>query len=93
MRLFFNIGLSIAPLDERKSEDEQYKIFVTEMDHFLLKYPNAKFNNYDLIFFPILAYEHFYLICLNLKAKQWDVIDNIRHGKALIMHIPRNSVN
>ncbi|KAK1360718.1 hypothetical protein POM88_045192 [Heracleum sosnowskyi] len=81
-RLFLNIGLSIVPLDETKSEDEQYKIYVTEMNHFLQKHPNTKFKDYDLIFFPILAYEHFYLVSLNVKARTWEVIDNIRHAKA-----------
>ncbi|KAK1364384.1 hypothetical protein POM88_039945 [Heracleum sosnowskyi] len=72
----------IVPLDETRSEDEQYKIYVTEMNHFLQKHPNTKFKDYDLIFFPILAYEHFYLISLNIKARTWEVIDNIRHVKA-----------
>ncbi|KAK1380013.1 hypothetical protein POM88_026757 [Heracleum sosnowskyi] len=82
LRLFFDTGLSIGPLNKEKTEAEQYKIFVTGMNHFFEKYPNAKIKDYDLIFFPILASEHFYLVCLNLKAKTWDVIDNIRQGKA-----------
>ncbi|KAK1402241.1 hypothetical protein POM88_001846 [Heracleum sosnowskyi] len=63
LRLFFDTGLSIGPLNKEKTEAEQYKIFVTGMNHFFEKYPNAKIKDYDL-------------------AKTWDVIDNIRQGKA-----------
>lgn len=30
----------------------------------------------------MLSYKHYYLICLNMKTKSWEVIDNIVHGKA-----------
>lgn len=34
------------------------------------------------IFFPISASQYYYLICLNLRTKLWEVIDNDRQGKA-----------
>ncbi|KAK1391939.1 hypothetical protein POM88_010995 [Heracleum sosnowskyi] len=52
MCLFLNIGLSIVPLDETRSEDEQYNIYVTEMNHFLQKHLNTKFKDYDIYSFP-----------------------------------------
>ncbi|KAK1393896.1 hypothetical protein POM88_012952 [Heracleum sosnowskyi] len=82
LRLFFNIALSVAPLDDNYSQDEQYKIFETEMNHFFERYPATKIQDYQLIFFPMLSYEHYYLICLNVKTRSWEVIDNIRHGRA-----------
>ncbi|KAK1375236.1 hypothetical protein POM88_031429 [Heracleum sosnowskyi] len=82
LRLFFNIALSVAPLDDNYLQDEQYKIFETEMNHFFERYPATKIQDYQLIFFPMLSYKHYYLICLNIKTRSWEVIDNIRHGRA-----------
>ncbi|KAK1389189.1 hypothetical protein POM88_017367 [Heracleum sosnowskyi] len=44
LRLFF----SVAPLDDNYSQDEQYKIFETEMNHFFERYPATKIQDYQL---------------------------------------------
>ncbi|KAK1389185.1 hypothetical protein POM88_017363 [Heracleum sosnowskyi] len=62
----------VAPLDDNYSQDEQYKIFETEMNHFFERYPATKIQGYQLIFFPMLSYEHYYLICLNIKTRSWE---------------------
>ncbi|KAK1361017.1 hypothetical protein POM88_045491 [Heracleum sosnowskyi] len=53
------------------------------MNHFFKRYPNIKIKDYDLIFFPILQDEHFYLICINKKEQGYEVIDNIKVGRAV----------
>ncbi|WOH14714.1 hypothetical protein DCAR_0934236 [Daucus carota subsp. sativus] len=81
MRLYMDIGLSIAPLDDKKSNDEQYEHFKSEMKHYFGRYPNRSIGNAELIFFPVLAYGHLYLISFNLKKPAFDIIDNIRRGR------------
>lgn len=82
MRLYMDIGFSIGPLDLTKSHEAQYAFFKSEMKHFFDRYPNRKIENADLIFFPVLAYEHLYMVSFNLKNPAVDVIDNIRRGRS-----------
>ncbi|KAK1382116.1 hypothetical protein POM88_019851 [Heracleum sosnowskyi] len=82
LRLFFNVGFSVGPLDDNKSEEDQYERFGVEMNHFFEKNPDKKIEDHNLIFFPIFQDEHYYLICINLKKASFEVIDNIRVGKA-----------
>ncbi|WOG95277.1 hypothetical protein DCAR_0414589 [Daucus carota subsp. sativus] len=81
MRLYFDIGFSIGPLDEKNSEEAQYQMFKSEMEHFFNRYPNIRFEGSDLLFFPVYANRHFYLVCFNLMKQAFEVIDNIRQGK------------
>lgn len=82
MRIFMDIGCSIAPLDEKKTSAVQYELFKSEMNHFFERYPNRKIENADLVFFPVLAYEHLYMVSFNIKKPAFHVIDNIRRGKS-----------
>ncbi|KAK1371105.1 hypothetical protein POM88_037197 [Heracleum sosnowskyi] len=58
MRLYMDIGFSLAPLDERNTKEKQYELFKNEMNHFFQRYSSRKLENADFIFFPVLAYEH-----------------------------------
>ncbi|KAK1353157.1 hypothetical protein POM88_052995 [Heracleum sosnowskyi] len=81
MRLYMDIGFSLAPLDEKNTKEKQYELFKNEMNHFFQRYSSRKLENAELIFFPVLAYEHMYMISFNLKKPAFDVIDNIRRGR------------
>ncbi|WOG82013.1 hypothetical protein DCAR_0101172 [Daucus carota subsp. sativus] len=81
MRLYFDIAFSLGPLDEKNSEEAQYQMFKSEMEHFINRYLNIRFEGSDLLFFPVYANRHFYLVCFNLKKQAFEVIDNIRQGK------------
>ncbi|KAK1353775.1 hypothetical protein POM88_052140 [Heracleum sosnowskyi] len=83
MHLYMDIDVSLAPLDERNTKEVQYELFNSEMNHYFERYPNRKLENANLIFFPILAYEHLYLVSFNLKKTAFDVIDNIRRGRTV----------
>ncbi|KAK1351234.1 hypothetical protein POM88_054551 [Heracleum sosnowskyi] len=82
LRLFFNVGFSVGPLDDSKSEEDQYERFGVEMNHFFEKNPDKKIEDHNLIFFPIFQDEHYYLICINMKKASFEVIDNIRVEKS-----------
>ncbi|KAK1359789.1 hypothetical protein POM88_044263 [Heracleum sosnowskyi] len=81
MRLYMDIGFSLAPLDEKNTKEKQYELFKNEMNHFFQRYSSRKLENVELIFFPVLAYGHMYMISFNLKKPAFDVIDNIRRGR------------
>ncbi|KAK1375598.1 hypothetical protein POM88_031791 [Heracleum sosnowskyi] len=81
MRLYMDIGFSLPPLDEKNTKEKQYELFKNEMNHFFQRYSRRKLENAELIFFPVLAYEHMYMINFNLKKPAFDVIDNIRRGR------------
>ncbi|KAK1359720.1 hypothetical protein POM88_044194 [Heracleum sosnowskyi] len=81
MSLYMDIGFSLSPLDEKNTKEKQYELFKNEMNHFFQRYSSRKLENVDLIFFPVLAYEHMYMISFNLKKPAFDVIDNIRRGR------------
>ncbi|KAK1395321.1 hypothetical protein POM88_014377 [Heracleum sosnowskyi] len=89
MRLYMDIDVSLAPLDERNTKEVQYELFKSEMNHYFERYLNRKMENANLVclrsifFFPILAYEHLYLVSFNLKKTTFDVIDNIRRGSTV----------
>ncbi|XP_074377783.1 uncharacterized protein LOC141719309 [Apium graveolens] len=52
MRLYMDIGLSIALLDETKTREAQYELFKNDMKHYFERYPSIRIENADLIFFP-----------------------------------------
>ncbi|XP_020255358.1 uncharacterized protein LOC109832389 [Asparagus officinalis] len=49
------------------------------MDEQLALYPHMKFNEIDMVFFPINAFEHFYIVCYGLKNPSMELIDNSKN--------------
>ncbi|KAK1401976.1 hypothetical protein POM88_001581 [Heracleum sosnowskyi] len=78
MRLFFTIGGLNWSLDVSKKVGMTYPIFSNNMDDMLSKYPTRKLQDIDMVFFPIYAYEHFYLIVYNMKKPAFEIIDNMK---------------
>ncbi|KAL4573574.1 hypothetical protein LXL04_020384 [Taraxacum kok-saghyz] len=78
IRLFMpSTILSNMVFDERYTKDERYKVFKTRMNQHLEKYQEfCCFCESQLVFFPVLKSEHFYLIVFNLKRIECAVIDN-----------------
>ncbi|XP_042027159.1 uncharacterized protein LOC121774333 [Salvia splendens] len=86
-RLFINTTPTVYNITARKSEltqAEAQKKFCTALNEFVSKIENFKWENYDMIFFPIWANEHFYIMCFNLKMQMMDVIDNALISEELI---------
>ncbi|XP_047953122.1 uncharacterized protein LOC125198954 [Salvia hispanica] len=86
-RLFINTTPTIYNITARRSgwtEAESRERFCSNLNEFVSKIENFKWENYDLIFFPIWAYEHYYIICFNLKMQMMDVIDNSLVSEELI---------
>ncbi|KAL1554277.1 hypothetical protein AAHA92_14855 [Salvia divinorum] len=78
-RLFISTTPTLFNVTARQkewSEPVAREKFCTIMSEYISKIPNFKWGNYDIIFFPIFAHEHFYLICFNLKGESVDIIDN-----------------
>ncbi|KAK1353755.1 hypothetical protein POM88_052120 [Heracleum sosnowskyi] len=48
MRLYMDIDVSLAPLDERNTKEVQYELFKSEMNHYFERYPNRKMENANL---------------------------------------------
>ncbi|KAK1378661.1 hypothetical protein POM88_025405 [Heracleum sosnowskyi] len=81
MRLFCTVGGLIWSLDVNKKVALTYQIFESNMNDMLSKYPTRKLQHVDMVFFPIYAYEHFYLVCYNLKNPSYEIIDNIKRDE------------
>ncbi|KAK1386235.1 hypothetical protein POM88_023970 [Heracleum sosnowskyi] len=77
LRLFCPIGSLYSGLNVDLSKTATYQYFAQNMDWTLKKY-KRKLENVDMVFFPINKYEHFYVICYNLKKEACDLIDNIK---------------
>lgn len=52
----------MGPLDETKTEDAHYKIFLDEMDHFFERYTKKKIEDYDLVQFTLISLLHFVVL-------------------------------
>ncbi|KAK1384038.1 hypothetical protein POM88_021773 [Heracleum sosnowskyi] len=68
-------------LNETKSVATPYPLFAEYMDEILKRFKNEKLENVDMVFFPIYAYEHYYLICYNLKNPAYELIDNVERDE------------
>ncbi|KAL4569140.1 hypothetical protein LXL04_024771 [Taraxacum kok-saghyz] len=70
--------LSNYVLDEGICVDKRYKMFYTRMNENLLKFhPHIDFQKTDIVFFPIVSHDHFYLIVFNLRNCSCVIIDNV----------------
>lgn len=54
----------------KKSCIEDIDIFVRDFVY------HKSIRDISLFFFPIIASEHFYVICINIKLKRFDIVDN-----------------
>ncbi|KAL4591856.1 hypothetical protein LXL04_004830 [Taraxacum kok-saghyz] len=69
--------LSNRVLDEKYTKESRYKLFETRVNTHLDNYPDfGDILISDLVFFPVLQSEHFYLIVFNIKRIECAVIDN-----------------
>lgn len=51
--------------------------FNEEFNNFIDKYVDYKnIRDIDLFFFPVILSDHFFVICINIKSKRFDIIDN-----------------
>ncbi|KAL1817090.1 hypothetical protein ACET3Z_019664 [Daucus carota] len=73
LRLFFTIGcVTLATT---------YKLFAENVDSMLNQCNRTKLDLIDMAFFPICAFEHYYLIVYHLKNWSYEIIDNIDRSK------------
>ncbi|KAK1379917.1 hypothetical protein POM88_026661 [Heracleum sosnowskyi] len=68
MRLFCTIGCVSISMT--------YPLFEENMDEMLNRFNRTKLETMDMVFFPIIAYEHFYMISYNIKNPAYEIIDN-----------------
>uniref|UniRef100_A0A166G2Y5 Ubiquitin-like protease family profile domain-containing protein n=1 Tax=Daucus carota subsp. sativus TaxID=79200 RepID=A0A166G2Y5_DAUCS len=47
------------------------------MDDMLIQFNRTRLDIVEMVFFPICAFEHFYLISYNIKNAAYEIIDNI----------------
>ncbi|KAI3782292.1 hypothetical protein L2E82_12332 [Cichorium intybus] len=84
-RMFFSCTLlSNYILDEAICIEKRYKMFVDRMNEYIEKYKQCtNFKDVDLVFFPVLEFEHYYLIVFDLKKSQCVIIDNMFSEESL----------
>uniref|UniRef100_A0A164Z972 Ubiquitin-like protease family profile domain-containing protein n=1 Tax=Daucus carota subsp. sativus TaxID=79200 RepID=A0A164Z972_DAUCS len=70
-----------ATLDEKKTLATTYKLFAENVDSMLNQCNRTKLDLIDMAFFPICAFEHYYLIVYHLKNWSYEIIDNIDRSK------------
>ncbi|PWA59002.1 ulp1 protease family, C-terminal catalytic domain-containing protein [Artemisia annua] len=79
-RLFCHTGvLTTEMVNQPLNDFSMFHVFKQEMDR-ILKTINAKINEFDMVFFPIILHTHFFLLCFDLKHDCYDIIDNIATG-------------
>ncbi|KAI3496960.1 hypothetical protein L1887_39338 [Cichorium endivia] len=78
-RMFLSCTLlSNFVLDETICIQRRYKKFVDRMNEHIEKYELCtNFNDIDLVFFPVIDIEHYYLIVFYFKKHDCVIIDNI----------------
>lgn len=78
-RMFLSCTLlSNFVLDESICIQRRYKRFVDLMNEHIRKYELCtNFNDIDLVFFPVIDIEHYYLIVFDFKKHDCVIIDNI----------------
>lgn len=86
----------------KKIEDDQYKTFCFQMNHFYEKYQNKKIEENNMVkslyflsfflqtFFPFSQAQHYHLIYINMKEDSYEVIDNLRVGRTVTYIYARN---
>ncbi|XP_017226284.2 uncharacterized protein LOC108202422 [Daucus carota subsp. sativus] len=72
LRLFCTIGCVQPTLDANT-----YQLFADNMDDMLIQFNRTRLDIVEMVFFPICAFEHFYLIFYNIKNAAYEIIDNI----------------
>ncbi|XP_042001592.1 uncharacterized protein LOC121750944 [Salvia splendens] len=68
------------------TQPEAQEKFCTTLNEFVSKIEDFKWENYDMIFFPIWVHDHFYIMCFNLKIQMLDVIDNALVTEEMVKH-------
>uniref|UniRef100_A0A166CRT7 Ubiquitin-like protease family profile domain-containing protein n=1 Tax=Daucus carota subsp. sativus TaxID=79200 RepID=A0A166CRT7_DAUCS len=81
LRLLFTIGCVNATLDEKKTLGTTYKLFAENVDSMLIQCNRTKLDLIDMEFFPICAFDHYYLIVYHLRNWTYEIIDNIDRSK------------
>ncbi|KAM0021484.1 putative papain-like cysteine peptidase superfamily [Helianthus debilis subsp. tardiflorus] len=56
-------------------------MFTQNLDQWLEQFKVKSIRDFDLLFFPILASEHYYVLCFNLKTSKIVLIDNSKMGE------------
>ncbi|KAL4556702.1 hypothetical protein LXL04_034859 [Taraxacum kok-saghyz] len=65
-------------LDEEICVEKRFKMFYSRMNENLLKFhPHIEFQHIDIVFYPIISHDHFYLIVFNLQTCSCVIIDNV----------------
>ncbi|KAL1811482.1 hypothetical protein ACET3Z_021547 [Daucus carota] len=81
LRLFCTIGSVLPSLVDHLKLATTYPIFAINMTEMLTRINRQAIETMHMVFFPIWAYQHYYLVCYNLKTPCYEIIDNIQRGK------------
>ncbi|XP_063936112.1 uncharacterized protein LOC108227120 [Daucus carota subsp. sativus] len=81
LRLFCTIGSVLPSLVDHLKLATTYPIFAINMTEMLIRINRQAIETMHMVFFPIWAYQHYYLVCYNLKTPCYEIIDNIQRGK------------
>ncbi|XP_020250941.1 uncharacterized protein LOC109828330, partial [Asparagus officinalis] len=81
LRFFCNVETTFCNIHktDEANDELRYSRFASRMDEQLALYPHMKFNEIDMVFFPINAFEHFYIVCYGLKNPSMELIDNSKN--------------
>ncbi|XP_022022638.1 uncharacterized protein LOC110922724 [Helianthus annuus] len=63
------------------TDEVRLLMFTQNLDQWLEQFKVKSIRDFDLLFFPILASEHYYVLCFNLKTSKIVLIDNSKMGK------------
>nr|GMD55791.1 uncharacterized protein LOC108225702 [Ipomoea batatas] len=63
-------------VDPRGDDADRLERFKENLHHEFQRVPHIKLPALDLMFFPMIASEHSYVICFNIKNQRIDIIDN-----------------
>ncbi|KAL4561406.1 hypothetical protein LXL04_033572 [Taraxacum kok-saghyz] len=70
-------------LDEQIGIEQRYHMFYNRMNEYLIIYQyHINFQQIDIVFFPIISNDHYYMIVFNLQKESCAIIDNIDRKKS-----------
>ncbi|MFS7901796.1 putative papain-like cysteine peptidase superfamily [Helianthus anomalus] len=81
-KLFCNAGMLLEK-DFQRSEEHRITEFTRNMNAVLAGTEPKSFKGFQMVFVPILARDHYYLLLFNLSTTQILIIDNIKGDAGL----------
>lgn len=81
----------------KNDKEKLLNMFKSNLNQLMMFTQFGTLKDVELVFFPIISKNHFYLICFNLKNPAIDIIDNMKRDvediEAIYQEVPKMLVS